>query len=885
MQLYKVKLINYIGIYNGMGINSISIDFSKCKHKIIVIKGDNGSGKSTLFKALTPINDSSYDFIPDLDAEKEISYFLNDGSILYIHYITPADRKKTSCHVKRKYINKKIIDLNPNGNVNEGKERIYEVLGIDSGFITLSQLSSEDRGLADKKPADRKKFINSKISELDAYNEIYKKITKKTTALKSMVLSITNKIDSIGNVEQIQNSIKTLESTLGALEDRKALLISRISTNKEKLSNINKDGNILDLYNSNKSKLETINSSLNLYYTDSNYTELDINKIDTKTKLLIQKIESINSTISTINLEKTKLSSKIDEKQIKLESIGDISLINSIQEKIKELKLQRNQYIDSFKKLNFKNYNNISEEEYEFSLHSIDRINNLLLHIRNTYAYDEIEFSYMNINYIPKYTQSQLDKLQENLANNEKLILSQNVLKDSCKGFDLIPKDCNHKNDCIFISTIINAKNQLLSDIDYNKLIKLSESIKNDIQNLKEELQKQSRIESCIKDIKSLVELIQNSYNVITKFPINITSIKSILLTTKNIEIDTKLYLEYTNYIGFIKGCDNDIKSLSDKLSVVSSNKELIVSLTQDIEDYKKSYNEYNSNLLKNQKLFDLYNTELNELINKTEFIKAEVEKKKTYDSLLDEKKILIDTINNMLSQYKIAEQLSISIDNDLSELKKINVDTIPDISNNINSNKYKIILYNDYIKEYKEYSDTYEKLETIKYYCSPTTGIQTIFMEMYMNDIINISNNLLAMFFNGEYVLHPFVINEKEFRIPCLGKGMMNNDISSMSTSQICMISMILSFALLRQTSETFNIIKIDEIDGGLDTQNRLKFINVLNNLMEKLNYDQCIMISHNTELGMYNADIIILKNTDPNLKLDGNIIFDLNNGAEDIE
>ena len=164
---------------------------------------------------------------------------------------------------------------------------------------------------------------------------------------------------------------------------------------------------------------------------------------------------------------------------------------------------------------------------------------------------------------------------------------------------------------------------------------------------------------------------------------------------------------------------------------------------------------------------------------------------------------------------------------------------------------------------------------EKIKYYASPTTGIQTVYMEMFMNGILSTSNELLKSFFNGEFVLHPFIINEKEFKMPCLGRGIMNDDISSMSTAQVCMISMIVSFALLRSTSNDYSIIKLDEIDGGLDPQNRLQFITVLNTLMKMLSYEQCIMISHNSELSMYDADLIVLRNSDPTLKLDGNVIY----------
>ena len=95
------------------------------------------------------------------------------------------------------------------------------------------------------------------------------------------------------------------------------------------------------------------------------------------------------------------------------------------------------------------------------------------------------------------------------------------------------------------------------------------------------------------------------------------------------------------------------------------------------------------------------------------------------------------------------------------------------------------------------------------------------------------------------------------------------------MSTSQICMISMIISFALMSRSSSVYNIIKMDEIDGGLDTNNRLAFFNVLSILMNYLNCSQCIMISHNSELNLANMDIVLLKNSDPNIQLDGNIIY----------
>ena len=161
----------------------------------------------------------------------------------------------------------------------------------------------------------------------------------------------------------------------------------------------------------------------------------------------------------------------------------------------------------------------------------------------------------------------------------------------------------------------------------------------------------------------------------------------------------------------------------------------------------------------------------------------------------------------------------------------------------------YNKIMIEKYLEELADYKSKYEKLETIRYYVSPTTGIQTVFMGAYMNNIILKANELLSLIFNGQFVIQPFVINESEFRIPCLGSGILNDDISSMSTSQICMISMIISFAMLANADTDYNILKLDEIDGGLDPDNRSQFISLLNSLIQIVDCEQCFLISHNME------------------------------------
>ena len=72
MRFNYVRLKGYVGIYNGLGLNEISLDFTKSKNKIVIISGKNGCGKSTILKSLSVNPESSSDFVPNMGAEKEL---------------------------------------------------------------------------------------------------------------------------------------------------------------------------------------------------------------------------------------------------------------------------------------------------------------------------------------------------------------------------------------------------------------------------------------------------------------------------------------------------------------------------------------------------------------------------------------------------------------------------------------------------------------------------------------------------------------------------------------------------------------------------------------------------------------------------------------------
>ena len=178
-----------------------------------------------------------------------------------------------------------------------------------------------------------------------------------------------------------------------------------------------------------------------------------------------------------------------------------------------------------------------------------------------------------------------------------------------------------------------------------------------------------------------------------------------------------------------------------------------------------------------------------------------------------------------------------------------------------------------------------YKNLNIIKE-SSSINGIQSIYIEAFLNSMLKLTNDLLGFLFGGRFMIKEFRVNENEFAIPCIdSNGQERADIADMSDSQLSMISMIISFVLLHQASEYYNIIKLDEVDGNLDNTNRLQFATLINKIIEILNFHQCIIISHNNEIDLTNADMMLFRIEKreelANLVNSGaNIVFNYNRG-----
>ena len=881
MKLLSIRLENYIGIYNGRGDNILEVDLSQSTSNIVIIRGSNGSGKSTLLKALSPLQDDNNAIIPGLEGKKTLRYLYNNEvyEILYVHPVkTDGSRGQVKMQV---YKGMNRVELNPTWNVTSGKDIIFDLFNLDANFLTLSQLSSEDRGLADKKPAERKKFVNSIINGIEVYNNMYKVITKKYSTFKNLISTISSKINQIGNIEELNsryNNITRQVEDVSRERDRAVIEASKIDA---EIGILTRDNNLEEFYKINEEIRENLD-----YIRASKAQVINLSKGELSSEDLNELKDIIDSSLTAFNKDISKWKSEEAVANAKIENISkekedtfkslqtkitkrgtlldggfsdsDLSLYKDTKAKIAELENDINGLNSSIK--------NLSEAEalvnaMEMIVPVLDSLYNGLDATTKKEKYDFVKTTLDNDG---KYVDQTIEltrtynEVSRTMTELESEILAYEILFDKAKSLALRPKDCKI-DDCSFVKEAIEASskhpekriNDINKEIDEsNKLLK---SLEKDIESYKELYDFNKRFTNLHGMVLSFRKLLEKSpvdyiidpYQLLAsldhmeKLMIDFNQIRGIfnIITTKSnyeeiIESLKEPAAKYEANKALIDELDSDIASLKDKLSTISlqltTEKESIDETTNNISitEFKIEVYTKCKSLVDECIGLEERNNELQSQINSLSDIAFKV---KDLETRMDEAKSRADRLNNDLNAI-------------LSERDKIA------------SNK---TLLEDYIRDLDLYNKNFSILETIRYYLSPTTGIQTVFMRTYMGNIILKANELLSLIFNGQFIIQPFVINEAEFRIPCLGNGLVNDDISSMSTSQICMISMILSFAILSNSSTDYNILKLDEIDGGLDTENRIQFIGLLKQLITMVGCEQCFLISHNME---YDADTTVI-------------------------
>lgn len=901
MRFGQFKLVNYIPIYNGLGLNEISIDFTKCKYNKVIIKGKNGSGKSTIRAALKPKPDKASLFIPGLPAMKYLEIIDND--IIYQIKFVHGVNKKGERESAKAYIVKNILstgdvqELNPNGNISSYNDIIYSELGIDSNFDVLSSLSTEEKGLAYKTPSERKKYVSTIVNTLEAYNDIYKNITKRANTYSSLMKSLTAKINNIGNIESLTANLGDIETRLKALNMEKDKLVTDYSSFKSKVELLDPNNDIQNNYNDIYAGLVDINKKINhindilskiedklnpTHLKDWNCENMFVLNKDLINKTTIS-IHSYENDIQSLLLERDEQFKSITKKNEKLNSLQSDNNYMDLKLAIKQSRAKLQEYENIFKGLDISNLN-LSSSEFILGLNSLLEIKNIIdsfnsgLQDRDILK-NAIDYIRNGVNLNITDINNQLDIYNHELENSKIAYSKYETLLKVKQKLSLKPSNCvNH--ECAFIKDAIEADKE-----EPEKNITI---LQNNIVDLEDKIYKTEVLLHNTEDIMSIMNQlnvicrsIKNYSNIFNKLPIrNIfcnrdTVLDMILNGYPFNEIDTLYkFIDYSNIIDEYKNEKDRLYKYEIDYKIYESKNEVINDILNDIEDMNNKLDIIKNKInTSNQELMTL-KSNLLEYENLQRTIDNYLMYQSDKDKLIKDKAILIDRYNKISSDMKTIKECISNLDLYSKKIENIDKEISP-LMKDRDTIKHGLIMLQEYYDELNTYKSKYEKIEVIKKYSSPNKGIQTLFINMYMNTTLKLANELIQIIFNGDYVILPYIINDNEFRIPVGRNGIANDDISSLSTAEVSMISMIISFVLMHQSASKYNIASLDEIDGGLDNHNRIKFVYLIDQIMSILGMEQIIMISHNNEMNMNDCDVIILKTYDDDEYTQGNIIY----------
>lgn len=871
MLLRRLKLVNYGGIFNGLGLYEIEIDFTRCKNRIILIKGDNGSGKSTIEGALKPLPDDNSSFISGKDAVKEIEYLDEMCNVVYsIRFIHEC---KGMSRTTKGYITKNGVELNPSGNITSCKDVIFEELQLDPNYIALSQLSATKRGIADLKPAERKRYVNAILTNTDVYNDMYKVLSKKASVYKGMIQSITSKIDNTGNVAQLEEAIKRLDEQIQEMEDM-------IEQHNEIM---NKEKGMLqatDPDNKLREKIERFENTLKEYTKKRDETDKELRKLYGKepdlatatiTPEIIAKMNArqvdisneasgIKSRISSIIASRETDNEELQAKNAKLQSINS----NGSLYDVKKLKSD----LTAKKKGIEKKWYRIDDLEGISSQDFMD-IYNVIVEMIDIIAGTDILTCDLDVEY--RNTISRMSDIDDEI---EKIVNFNNRIstaEDKVFILEQRPATCTD-NTCPFIADALKAKKELDSMLEKRR------AYKNSISNLNKEKDHLQEHLLVIDKSRHFRNLYSVNHRVLKILNIGCDDLNTTIFTLKrdsgNIMCIMRELLDYTNDLDEYRTIVKSLTDIENKYHALSSQEDFINMIQADIDRLNQQVN-------KDNKTIEMLNSQLDALNNEYKNIKHYIDTNtlvlnyiNTINECNDAIRILNEEIESNKASIDRIQQLNSDIEKitvNLTELKT----QIKPLKEKKASYEFKLKASIEYSKELEEHKRMYEKIDTLKYYCSPTTGIQLLFANMYLNKILDSANRILSGLFGGIFALLPLVVSENEFRIPVAVNGGINHDdITSMSSAQISLISMIISIALLSQTSTKLNIIVGDEIDAPFDSENRREFISILYQLMYMVNASQCVLITHNSEIPMDDCDIILLK-SDNDVITTGNIIW----------
>lgn len=855
MRITYIKLENVAGLVVGSDKCSLEISFEKSKNKICCIQGKNGIGKSVLISSLQPFagvtsldERSSLSYItPNKNGYKEIHYQNGEDEYIIKHYYKPTK----DSHTVKSYLMLNGDELNENGNVTSFLSLIEIHFGLTQEMMRLIRLGTNVNSFITLTPARRKEYVGKLIDEIDWYLKVYKKINEDIKITKVLISSNSSNLYKchISDLIVEEDKLSKLAKNISKYESERDQLISKLS----RINSLINNNNIDDLrrkYQEIESSLEEFKrienriKELSLQSTSidkliikrSDFTE---KKISTQSKINSYRI-SIDSTLR--NIERLEISIK------KITSNNDVqSLVSAIQS-MKESINNTNKIISNFIPLG-----SSSDEVYQVltKLQSFNQISQMI----NTFGSRPINI-YLKLKSerksIDVFLKDQMKRMNSSININDLSALLDRLFKDEM----IITPNCDNEYiDCPYY--------RLSTEID----------------NIKDKLEDGSYDEETLRAIKIISNNIDNILNEIDSFRnIHIPDVILDSFTEKNIieRLEKRLPFfdlsDLQEYLSILKDYEiykknvEKLKEYENQLAMYKSSG--IDSHLEEIKHLKDSIDFYKNNISSLEIEIKTINKELEKIDNQISLVTKFNDNKK-YKSVFES---TLESTKKILEPLETATNEKIELDFQLRQITNL-INMTREEHKTLES---RINEYHRLTKEGDALSKKLADLTMISESTSTKKGIPVIYMKKYLGKIQKTANNLLQLIYDDELMLSKFNVTPETFEVPYKKNGTKISDVKYASQSEVALITMALSFALASRAAGIYNILLLDEIDAGLDEENRSAFLKMLYMQMNVLHAEQVFIISHNlSQMINIPMDCIKLSDTGINSKLQ-NIIYE---------
>jgi hypothetical protein len=142
----------------------------------------------------------------------------------------------------------------------------------------------------------------------------------------------------------------------------------------------------------------------------------------------------------------------------------------------------------------------------------------------------------------------------------------------------------------------------------------------------------------------------------------------------------------------------------------------------------------------------------------------------------------------------------------------------------------------------------------------NPRTGYPSMLIKEFLDEVTFVTNTSLDNIWGGLIRIKEFRLGENEFKIPIIRGNTILDDISECSTAEQNTLALAISLAII-QVSTSYNIIRIDEADGGFDEVRRQSFLDMITEQLISAGCEDCYTITHNQFFENMPCNVILLK------------------------